>query len=313
MKKFFAILAMALILPLSIVATACTQEPEPPEVKYDYVVVSEETETNYTTFAEAVSATKSGDKIVLHKDAEIDSMLTLTYSLTIDGQNEYTIKNSDSFEFVGNKSEVKNDAGNIKAPNFAMIYCKTADVTLTLKNVTLNANNKCRVAFFSAGKLVVDGATLTGGNNAGFSDSAGVFMTSASSFEMTSGKIYGNTVVGSRANDNYLQYTADLWIGANVTAKISGGEIDNIFANANSYSASNKGSVTVDGGTMTTIYIEYDGGYGADLHFVNGTITNLYVSKTESNGAHYTLNAQEGYSYVGGSETPVAIEPQEQA
>lgn len=283
MKKFlYSVLALVFMVPIAFFATACTGTK-------NYVVITDGVETNYQTFTEAVDASKDGDTIVLYQDATLSVKLSLKNSITLDGQGKYTLKNADTFK------------------DGAMISLETTEAVVTLKDITLNANSKSRVAYVSAGKLVVDGATLTGGN---VTDNymGGVYITSSASFEMLSGKIYGNTVDGKYADEYYGIYSKDLWIGANATGTIKGGKVESVFANANSYSATNKGSLTVDGGEIDNIYLEYYEGYGADLHFVSGTITNLYVSKTESNGEYYTLTAQSGNSYVGGSETPVAIE-----
>lgn len=282
-KVLYSFLALILVLPLAIFATACG------EVR-DFVVITNGVETNYQTFNEAVSASQDGDTIVLYKDVTLNSKLALSKSLTLDGQGKYTLTSADDFS----------DA--------AMVYMTVDNVVVTLKNITLNANSKSRVAYVGKGKLVVDGATITGGK---VTDNyvAGVFVTNKASFEMKGGKISGNIVEGTYADEYYSEYSVDLWIGANATGIISGGEVEYTFANANEYSASDKGSLTVNGGKISNLYVEYGKGYGADLHFVSGEITNLYVSKTSSNGEYYSLTAQSGNSYTGGSESPVNVEP----
>lgn len=72
---------------------------------------------------------------------------------------------------------------------------------VTLKNVTVDGNEKCRVIFCDKGKLTIDGATITNGKAPNFI--GGVYMTSSASFEMNSGSIVGNKNVEKYQNDNY--------------------------------------------------------------------------------------------------------------
>ena len=105
--------------------------------------------------------------------------------------------------------------------------------------------------FCDKGKLTIDGATITNGKAPNFI--GGVYMTSSASFEMKSGSITGNKNAKGYQNDEYLQYSSDLWIGANANGAltaINGGTIGNVFVNANAWSASNPGSFTMNGGTV---------------------------------------------------------------
>ncbi len=292
-KKIFSILALVLcLIPLATLATACG------EVN-DFVVITNNISTNYKTFAEAFSAAKDGDKIVLHKNAELDSEIVLSKSVILDGQNKYTIKAKDGF--VGDESSPY-------GTEMFFISKNTPNVTLTLRNITLDANKQGRILVAQGGKVIVDGATLTGGlvtNNY----VAGVYITHSASFEMTSGNISGNTVAGKYANDNYLQYSADLWIGANATgslATIKGGKVGNIFVNSNEYSANNAGSFTINGGEVTNLYLEYDKGFGATLNFKSGNIENMLISTTTS-GTSVKVTPVENNTYKGGTITPTPI------
>lgn len=299
MKRLFKIVALVLcFIPVVTLATACGETN-------DFVLVSGSVSTNYKTFAEAYQAAESGDKIVLHKDAMLDKEIVLDKSITLDGQSKYTIKAKENFTIDSTFwGENTNNYGN----KMFFISKSTPNVTLTLKNVTLDANRQGRVLVAQGGKVVVDGATLTGGlvtnNYVG-----GVYITNAAQFKMTSGSITGNKIEGKYAEDNYLQYSADLWIGANAVgsiASITGGTVGNVFVNSNEYSANNPGSFTLNGGTITNVYVEYDRGFGGSLKFESGTITKLLVSTTTS-GIATQVTAVAGNTYVGGSAEPTPI------
>lgn len=191
--------------------------------------------TYYKTLADAVAAAQDGDTITLLKDAELTSTLNLAKNITIDGQGKYTIKAANSFT-VGSDNKT-----------YCVLYVSGE---VTLKDVTVNGNEKCRVIFCDKGKLTIDGATITNGKAPNFI--GGVYMTSSASFEMKSGSITGNKNAKGYQNDEYLQYSSDLWIGANANGAltaINGGTIGNVFVNANAWSASNPGSFTMNGGT----------------------------------------------------------------
>ena len=242
------------------------------------------------TANELTAAVATGGEIKLAADITLTSTLNLAKDVTIDGQGKYTIKAADNFT-----------SGS---------YNKTACVlyvsaTVTLKNVTVDGNEKCRVIFCNKGKLTIDGATITNGKAPDFVGGfiGGVYMTSSASFEMNSGSIVGNKNVENYQNDKYLQYSSDLWIGANATGAltaINGGAIGNVFVNSNAYSASNPGSFTMNGGTVTNLYVEHDANYGAKFKYTDGTIGHLYLSKENGNGESIEVTPVKGTDYSGG-------------
>lgn len=243
-------------------------------------------DTYYKTLAEAVAAAKDGDTITLLKDAELTSTLNLAKNITIDGQGKYTIKAANSFT-VGSDNKT-----------YCVLYVSGE---VTLKDVTVNGNEKCRVIFCDKGKLTIDGATITNGKAPNFI--GGVYMTSSASFEMKSGSITGNKNAKGYQNDEYLQYSSDLWIGANANGAltaINGGTIGNVFVNANAWSASNPGSFTMNGGTVTNLYVEHDANYGATFKYNDGTIEHLYLSKENGNGQSIEVTPVKGVIYNGG-------------
>ena len=242
--------------------------------------------TYYKTLADAVAAAQDGDTITLLKDAELTSTLNLAKNITIDGQGKYTIKAANSFT-VG------------KDNNTCCVLYVSGEVTL--KDVTVNGNEKCRVIFCDKGKLTIDGATITNGKAPNFI--GGVYMTSSASFEMKSGSITGNKNAKGYQNDEYLQHSSDLWIGANANGAltaINGGTIGNVFVNANAWSASNPGSFTMNGGTVTNLYVEHDANYGATFKYNDGTIEHLYLSKENGNGQSIEVTPVKGVIYNGG-------------
>ena len=242
--------------------------------------------TYYKTLADAVAAAQDGDTITLLKDAELTSTLNLAKNITIDGQGKYTIKAANNF-IVG------------KDNNTCCVLYVSGEVTL--KDVTVNGNEKCRVIFCDKGKLTIDGATITNGKAPNFI--GGVYMTSSASFEMKSGSITGNKNAELYQNEKYLQYSSDLWIGANANGAltaINGGTIGNVFVNANAWSASNPGSFTMNGGTVTNLYVEHDANYGATFKYNDGTIEHLYLSKENGNGQSIEVTPVKGVIYNGG-------------
>ena len=242
--------------------------------------------TYYKTLADAVAAAQDGDTITLLKDAELTSTLNLAKNITIDGQGKYTIKAANSFT-VGSDNKT-----------YCVLYLSGE---VTLKDVTVNGNEKCRVIFCDKGKLTIDGATITNGKAPNFI--GGVYMTSSASFEMKSGSITGNKNAKGYQNDEYLQYSSDLWIGANANGAltaINGGTIGNVFVNANAWSASNPGSFTMNGGTVTNLYVEHDANYGATFKYNDGTIEHLYLSKENGNGQSIEVTPVKGVIYNGG-------------
>ena len=242
--------------------------------------------TYYKTLADAVAAAQDGDTITLLKDAELTSTLNLAKNITIDGQGKYTIKAANSFT-VGSDNKT-----------YCVLYVSGE---VTLKDVTVNGNEKCRVIFCDKGKLTIDGATITNGKASNFI--GGVYMTSSASFEMKSGSITGNKNAKRYQNDEYLQYSSDLWIGANANGAltaINGGTIGNVFVNANAWSASNPGSFTMNGGTVTNLYVEHDANYGATFKYNDGTIEHLYLSKENGNGQSIEVTPVKGVIYNGG-------------
>lgn len=242
--------------------------------------------TNEADLRTALESANDGDTITISGTISIDAPLVITKTVTLTGGS---IIASDSFNANSNELAVAN-----------LVSLKTADKTLTLKDITLNGNGKALVVYSNAGKVVVDGATITGGKTNSYV--AGVYMTNASQFEMNSGSITGNEVGDDYKNDGYTQYASDLWIGANANGAltaINGGTIGNIFVNSNEWSATNPGGFTMTGGNVQNLYVEYYNGYGASFTYNGGTIEHLYISSKLGNGDKVEVTPVAG-TYTGG-------------
>lgn len=245
--------------------------------------------TNDTDLKTALNNASDGDTITISDTIYINAPLVITKTVTLTGGS---ITASDSFT-----------AHSDKLADKSLISLKTAGKVLTLKDITLDAKQKTLVVFSNAGKVVVDGATITGGKTN--SSVAGVYMTNASEFEMTSGSISSNEV----GKTDYSKYAADLWVGANAKATLSGGKIDNIFVNANSFSENNPGYFKMQDGHVTNLYAEYYENYGATVIYDGGTLDNLYISTTASNGACENVTPVAGMTYKGGQTDAAALTP----
>lgn len=245
--------------------------------------------TNETDLKTALNNASDGDTITISDTIYINAPLVITKTVTLTGGS---ITASDSFT-----------AHSDKLADKSLISLKIAGKVLTLKDITLDAKQKTLVVFSNAGKVVVDGATITGGKTN--SSVAGVYMTNASEFEMTSGSISSNEV----GKTDYSKYAADLWVGANAKATLSGGKIDNIFVNANSFSENNPGYFKMQDGHVTNLYAEYYENYGATVIYDGGTLDNLYISTTASNGACENVTPVAGMTYKGGQTDAAALTP----
>lgn len=246
---------------------------------------------SYDKLVQAIASAADGDTITISGSGEIaiDAPLEITKSVTLTG---------------GSIVPSENFSGS------CLVKLETADATLTLGDIKLDAKQKGRVIVCTAGTLEINGATITNGKAAD-SFIGGVYMTNSSELYMTSGSITGN-VNGNTAytSDNYLQYASDLWIGANASGLVENSTVDNVFVNANSYSANAQGGFAQAGGKVTNLYVEYAGNYGADVLYGGGTLENLYISTTKGNGVCKKVTPVVGMKYKGGVTDDEAVTPE---
>ncbi len=243
---------------------------------------------SYEELVNAIASAENGATITVSGTIAIDAPLNITKSVTLKGDSIVPSEN-----FSGS----------------CLVTLETAGATLTLGDIKLDAKQKGRVIVCTAGTLEIDGATITGGKAAN-SFIGGVYMTNSSKLYMTSGFITGN-VNGNTAytSDNYLQYASDLWIGANASGVVEGGTVDNVFVNANSYSANDQGAFAQAGGKVTNLYVEYAENHGADVLYGGGTLENLYISTTNGNGDCKKVTPVVGMEYNGGVTDDEAVAP----
>ena len=235
----------------------------------------------------AVEAATDGTVISVEGTIEVSQTLYVKSSVTFTGGG--VIKAADDFAAKSNSFT-----------DFNLMNLEVADKVLTLGNVTLDANGQAVALYCNKGKVIVDGAAITGGYSGSYV--SGVYMTAGSQFEMNSGCITGNN--SPYTNDGYMQYAADLWIGANATGAmtaINGGTIGNIFVNSNEWSAKNPGGFTLTDGNVTNLYVEYDAGFGGAFTYEGGEIENLYISTVKGNGDSVKVETLvPGTAYIGG-------------
>lgn len=248
---------------------------------------------SYDKLVQAIASAADGDTITVSGTVSIKAPLNITKTVTLSGG---TLEAAEDFT-----------ASSDQLSECALVSMRTAGKTLTLKDIKLDANQKTLVVFSDAGKVVVDGATITGGKTGSYV--AGVYMTSASQFEMNSGSITGNEVGDTYKTDQYTQYAADLWIGANASGLVEDGTVDNVFVNANEYSKNNPGGFIQVGGAITNLYAEYAKNCGADVLYGGGTLENLYISTTQGNGAYKKVTPVVGMEYHGGVTDDEAVAP----
>ena len=313
-RKFLSVL-LALSLALSLLPTAALAEEAPADESDDKPAV------------ETVAEPRETEDEAVPQEANGEVMLVAQAEKTISTSEELVnaINNASDGDTITVSGEIAIDAplvikntvsltgGSIVASDafkgFSLVDLETADKTLTLGAITLDAKKHGAVVYCNAGKVIVNGAIITGGKTSTYV--AGVYMTSNSQFEMNSGSITGNEV-GNAWQNSYTKYAADLWIGANANGAltaINGGTIGNIFVNANEWSANNPGGFTMTGGEVTNLYVEYDSGYGGAFTYNGGTIENLYISTKDGTGNNIKVKPVAGVAYKGGQTGTDVTDP----
>ena len=260
----------------------------------DYVHIENNGEISYySTLQDAIKVAQDGQTVVLNSNVLIDETIDLDKSIKIDGQGKYEIIAAPVFT---NATYANKDVASI----FNVV---NENVELTLKDVTLNGSDLVRGVSAFAGKVIIDGATITNGKKTDKWRSGGVYITRKASFEMTRGLISGNDA----NDDEYTKYCSDLWIGANAIGSlvsISGGTVGNVFVNSNSYSAIGAGKFVLDGGNIDNVYVEYDSGFGANFEYITGNVNHLKIALINDNcnyyGVSHEITPVENTTYIGG-------------
>ena len=117
MKAKFLSVLLALTMVLSLLPTAALAE--------DKTVSTEE------ELKQAIESVSDGDTITVSGTIEVNAPLVVTHTITLTGGSIVASNN-----FTSNSNQLA---------DFNLISLKTAGKTLTLKNITLNANGKSLV------------------------------------------------------------------------------------------------------------------------------------------------------------------------
>ncbi len=231
----------------------------------------------YATLAEAVTAAKDGDTVVLISDIALDEQVAMGKAITIDGQNEFTIKATK--KLVGPDGKA------------GMFYRTTsAQGTLTFKNVTLDGNGVSKIFLNEggAGETVFDGVTSQ--NGGGIEYGSGIHISGGGSHAT----IKNSTLLGSKGtmvlSDKNYYAANDLWVGGNVYVTVENSTIGYVFVNsAPSATATNgvvHGQLTITGENTKITYLSGEeeaadkldkyGNNGSLVKIENGSIDEIF-------------------------------------
>lgn len=222
----------------------------------------------YATLAEAVTAAKDGDTVVLISDIALDEQVATGKAITIDGQGEFTIKATK--KLVGPDGKA------------GMFYrTQSASGTLTFKNVTLDGNGVSKIFLNEggAGETVFDGVTSQ--NGGGIAYGSGIHISGGGSHAT----IKNSTLTGSTGNYKLSEanyYAAnDLWVGGNVYVTVENSTIGYVFVNsAPSATATNDivhGQLTITGENTKITYLsgEEEAADKLDKYGNNGSLVKI--------------------------------------
>jgi len=231
----------------------------------------------------ALAVAEHNDEIVINTNLTVSSTIIINKNITLNG-NDFSIIASE--EFVGT--------------NLVEI---STNVEVDINNVTLDANNKARVVKVSAGTLNMYYSKVVNGLSSSYV--GGVFVTGTATITVFDSEITGNDYVDSATETEYYKaYSQDLWIGSQangmIRAQLTNSVIGNVFVNANEYSLDDAG-LTVNGGTINTVYVEYYDAKGAKFEYVSGTINNLLVSSMTTGEWIEGISVTAGKTYIGGA------------
>lgn len=246
--------------------------------------------TAVTTEEELLSIMSNGGTATLQNDITLDNAVAGSNEQVIPEGKSVTIETNGhtltvANTFISVKGELTiNGAGAIVAgDSFGCdrVIDGQQGSTVTISNVTINANNHAtRVAYLAGTKLKADNAVFTGGYNTTGEPCAGVFVTGVSTVEFNDVTVTGNAYAGTLdTTKGYNDAATDIWFGGQVTAVINSGTYGDLFANQNEYSAktANPGSVTINNGTYNKVWVEYYQGYSANVTVNNGKFENFVV------------------------------------
>ncbi len=231
----------------------------------------------YATLAEAVTAAKKGETIILVDNVELSEQIAISEGITIDGQNKYAVVATKNVVGSNNKS--------------GMFYrTQSASGTLTFKNVTLDGNGVSKIFLNEggAGETVFDGVTSQ--NGGGIAYGSGIHISGGGSHAT----IKNSTLTGSTGtmilNEENYYAANDLWVGGNVYVTVENSTIGYVFVNsAPSATATNgvvHGQLTITGEKTKITYLSGEeeaadkldkyGNNGSLVKIENGSIDKIF-------------------------------------
>ena len=258
--------------------------------------------------------------IDLRTNIKLSNTQFIKQNVTINGY-EHTISAIKNVENFGATTEGTYQGKENRS--LFMIPCgdEYANLEVKFNNVTLDGNGLARGLSLYKGKTTLENVIIKNGKAADNSWSGGIFLTGDAELSINECTITGNVqydeeIESEKAKideDEYINYAADLWVGANAKVVVESSAVDNntignVWVNANEYSQNNQGSFTLTNGEIENVWLEYDKGYGAILNVNSGVVKNLYISQgyteNEYNEPVVVANAEAG-KYVGGANAYV--------
>ena len=206
-----------------------------------------------TNEEELLEALATSDKVSLNGNIELTSALTLDKDVVING-NGNTISSN--------------------GVTTATLITINKDVNATLNDVVVDAKSELRAIKVVDGDLTIIGSTVKNGNASSYA--SGIFVTEEGNVTIENSIVTGNSAGESEPEEYYAKNSSDLWIGSEATGTIKSGTIGNVYVNDNIYG--DGGILTVNGGTIDHVYLEYEDGAYAILNYVGGTIGRLSLA-----------------------------------
>lgn len=243
----------------------------------------------------ALTSATASATITLFNNFEVEQEIKVDKNLTFNG-NGYKIKAAEGYQPA--------QQGELKVATLFNVQ-ESGNVVLNLSNLTLNGNNFARAISAFGSTVNLNKVNVTGGKKTDNYYAGGVFMTNNSTLNAVDSRIVGND--GAQSGELFSDaFIDDLWVGANAKATISGkSELGNVFVNMNQHGDANKGKLTLNGGKINDLWLEYyvEGGtrIGAEFEYQDGEVSNLYIAKDYEGNEHITIQElTKGTTYVGG-------------
>ncbi len=280
----------------------------------DAYVAIEGSNTEYTTFEQALAAAENGSTIVLHGNitAQANNIQISNKNLTIKG-----------FVYAGVQQDpiILQAKGTMddSVANFIKI---DSNSDVTFQDLILDGNGdlaNVRVLRVAGSNLVLQNATIRNGKYNTTKENtfgSGVMLTGKSTATIKNSNISSNVFTSTDETllTNERIYSQDLWMGSETLITIEDSSIGYAYKNANEYSREDGSFVIVKGqSSITNLYLEYDTRTEVDgkqvtvpaaqCKFYAGRIVNLYLGATTANAEPTVIQEPaSGKLYVAGQE-----------